>query len=170
MDRFRLEGSQRGSSPSSSVSSSITHLSVILYLHLSSLLFKLWLYNPSDPNFPFPLASTILQIPISKTNSVQDTLLWKYSKNGKYQVKKAYDFLARDHLVHPRHDQPQMGSWSRIWKVKVPLKVNNFIWKLMHDRLPTLLNLNIRGISTSNIYPLCNEGNCNSPLFTLSFC
>ena len=120
--------------------------------------------------FPFPLASTILQIPISKTNSVQDTLLWKYSKNGKYQVKKAYDFLARDHLVHPRHDQPQMGSWSRIWKVKVPLKVNNFIWKLMHDRLPTLLNLNIRGISTSNIYPLCNEGNCNSPLFTLSFC
>ena len=30
--------------------------------------------------YPFPQASTILQIPISKTGSVQDKILWKYSK------------------------------------------------------------------------------------------
>ena len=38
MDWFRLRGSRRGFSLNSSVSSSITHLGAILYLHLSSLL------------------------------------------------------------------------------------------------------------------------------------
>ena len=41
VDQFRLGGSRRGFSPSTSVSSSITCHSVILCLHLSSLLFKL---------------------------------------------------------------------------------------------------------------------------------
>ena len=44
VDRFRLGGLRRGFLPSSSVSTSITHLSVILCLHLSSLFFKLLFY------------------------------------------------------------------------------------------------------------------------------
>ena len=37
VDRFRLGGPHRGFSPSTSVSSLITHFGVILHLHLSSL-------------------------------------------------------------------------------------------------------------------------------------
>ena len=44
VDRFRLRGSRRGFSSSSSVFSSISRLNVILYLHLSSLLLKLSFY------------------------------------------------------------------------------------------------------------------------------
>ena len=44
LDRFRLVGLWRGFLPSSSISSSITHLGVILCLHLTSLLFKLSFY------------------------------------------------------------------------------------------------------------------------------
>ena len=44
VDRFRLKGSQKGFSPSSSISSSITHLGVILWLHLSSLTLVLYFY------------------------------------------------------------------------------------------------------------------------------
>ena len=44
VDRFQLRGLRRGFSPSTSVSSSITHFGVILYLHLSFLLFKLYIY------------------------------------------------------------------------------------------------------------------------------
>ena len=44
MDQFRLGGLWRGFSPNSSVSSSITRLGVILCLHLSSILFKLYIY------------------------------------------------------------------------------------------------------------------------------
>ena len=45
MEQFQLGGSQRGFLSSTSVSSSITHLDVILCLHLSSLLFKLYIYH-----------------------------------------------------------------------------------------------------------------------------
>ena len=44
VDQFRLGGPRRGFSLSASVSFLITHLGVILYLHLSSLLFKLYIY------------------------------------------------------------------------------------------------------------------------------
>ena len=43
--------------------------------------------------YHFHQASSILQIPISKMNSVQDTLCWKFSNNGEYQVYKAYNLL-----------------------------------------------------------------------------
>ena len=36
------------------------------------------------------------------------------------------------------------------------MKINTFIWKLIQDRLPTLLNLNNRGIRTQTTCPLCN--------------
>ena len=44
MDRFRFGGLQRGFLLSSSFSSLITHFGVILCLHISSLLFKLYFY------------------------------------------------------------------------------------------------------------------------------
>ena len=44
MDRFRLGGPRREFSLSTLVSSLIAHLGIILYLHLSFLLFKLYIY------------------------------------------------------------------------------------------------------------------------------
>ena len=44
VDRFQLRGSQRGFSPSSLVSSTITRLGIILYLHLSSFTLVLHIY------------------------------------------------------------------------------------------------------------------------------
>ncbi|XP_075659252.1 uncharacterized protein LOC142629156 [Castanea sativa] len=107
--------------------------------------------------YPFSQALQILQIPISKTNFVLDKLLWRFSKNGEYQVKKAYELLTRDDSSHPRYFQANMGWWRTFWKIKVPLKISTFIWKLLHNCLPTFLNLHARGISSSKLCPLCNE-------------
>ena len=62
-----------------------------------------------------------------------------------------------DHSTFAKQAQTQAGVWNLIWRVKVPQKINNFTWKLMHDSLPTLLSLKNRGISTSSTCPLCNE-------------
>ena len=51
----------------------------------------------------------------------------------------------------------QKGVWNLIWCVKVPLKISTFVWKLMLDRLPTMLSLFNRGISSLNLCPFCNE-------------
>ena len=107
--------------------------------------------------YPFPQALKILQIPISKANFVPDKLLWRFSKNGDYQVKKAYELLTRDASIHSRYLQANMGWWRTFWKIKVPLKISTFIWKLLHNCHPTLLNLHARGISSTKLCPLCNE-------------
>lgn len=47
--------------------------------------------------------------------------------------------------------------WRLIWKVKLPLKILTFIWKLLHDSLPVFEVLNNRGITISSKCLMCNE-------------
>lgn len=75
-----------------------------------------------------------------------------FSNNGEYQVHKAYVILSRKEAC-----QAHSGWWRSFWKIKVPLKISNFVWKLLNNCLPTFLNLHIRGISTGNLCPTCNE-------------
>ena len=107
--------------------------------------------------YHFHQASPILQIPISKMNSVQDTLCWKFSNNGEYQVYKAYNLLSRNYAGQSGFFQAHSGWWRSFWKIKVPLKVSNFVWKLLNNCLPTFHNLHVRGISNGNFCPMCNE-------------
>ena len=72
-------------------------------------------------------------------------------------MKKAYELLTKDALSQSRHFQANMGWWRSFWKIKVPLKINTFIWKLLHNFLPTFLNLHARGILTTKLCPMCNE-------------
>ena len=104
---------------------------------------------------PKPLQSCKFLFP--KQDQFKVKFYGNTQKNGDYQVKKAYEFLVMDHLTLAKQAQTQEGVWNLIWRVKVPLKINNFTWKLMHDSLPTLLSLKNRGISTSSTCPLCNE-------------
>lgn len=125
--------------------------------------------------YPYPQWSEILKIPLSKTSSVSDKLLWKHSNNGEFKVKNAYNLLFEDSYSpspnQSRHTHIQTGVWKLISKIKVPLKICNFVWKLMHDSLPTFLTLKNRGISTHSSCPLCNTGWIHiKSFFALSFC
>lgn len=111
--------------------------------------------------YPHPLFDEILRILISKTGMISDKLLWKHSSSGEYSVKNAYNLLLKDHLqdshsqLRPCQNPPEV--WNLIWKVNVPYKVSLFVWKLMHDRLPTLLSLKNKGIPTDSTCPMCKE-------------
>ena len=114
--------------------------------------------NSSHTNiYPFPLSKKILQIPLPTIHDVQDKLFWKFSNeaNGNYKVKRAYEITMQDsHSSGNIHGNQNV--WNLIWGVKVPLKINTFVWKLIQDKLPTLLNLNNRGIPTQTTCPLYN--------------
>lgn len=58
-------------------------------------------------------------------------------------------------LLRPCQIPPEV--WKLMWKVKVPYKVNLFVWKLLHDSIPTLLTLKNRGIPTNSSCPMCKE-------------
>nr|POE78112.1 hypothetical protein CFP56_37904 [Quercus suber] len=68
--------------------------------------------------YPFHQASTILQIHISKTNSMLDKLCWKFSNNGEYLVHKAFDILSRKEACQARFFQAHSGWWRSLWKIK----------------------------------------------------
>ena len=107
--------------------------------------------------YPPSLARKIFQFPISKTNSVQDKLVWKHSSDGVYNVKKAYEILNLEQLQPTNHNPFNQVVWTILWKVKTPLKINSFVWKLLLDSIPTFSNLRSRGISTKSNCPFCNE-------------
>ncbi|GLT39019.1 hypothetical protein SLA2020_132290 [Shorea laevis] len=65
---------------------------------------------------------------------------WKYDVEGKYQVKKAYNFLATSECL----SEAQFSQW--IWCRLVPSKVSFFGWRLCLDILPTKWNLQKRGV------------------------
>ena len=133
---------------------------------------RIWKVDLVRKLYPFPQANEILQIAISKTDSVQDKLLWKYSREGNYQVKRAYELIAQDIARQSRPWQAQNGWWRSFWKIKVPLKISIFIWKLIHNCLPTFLNLHIRGITNVKWCPMCNEEeeSLNSSFSSLPLC
>ena len=74
--------------------------------------------------YPFPVYEEILQLPLPKTNTRGDKLLWKHSKSG-------------DAVCH-RVNHVESKVWKPIWRIKTPQKICTFVWKLLHDSLPTL--------------------------------
>ena len=119
---------------------------------------KSWKADLVRTLYPFSLSKQILQVPLPKTHDVQEKFLWKFSNegNGNYKVKRAYEIIIQDsHSSWNTHGQQSV--WNLIWGLKVPLKINTFVWKLIRDRLTTLLNLSNRGIPTQTSYPLCNS-------------
>ena len=87
--------------------------------------------------------------------------MWRHSNTGEYTLKQAYNLLLKDHLQEAHsHLRPGLippEVWELIWKVQVPHKINLFVWKLLHDSIPTLFTLKKRGIPTDGICPMCKE-------------
>lgn len=83
--------------------------------------------------------------------------LWKHSITGEYQVRTAYTLLNSEMGNLSWQNQLNPKIWSLIWKVKVPLRIINFIWRLLRDSLANFLNLRQRGLSLDTTCPLCHE-------------
>ena len=47
--------------------------------------------------------------------------------------------------------------WHKIWQLKVPNKVQIFIWRFIHNSLPLHRTLKRRRIKTETLCPMCNK-------------
>ena len=99
--------------------------------------------------------------------------MWKHSSTGYYQVNKAYNLLHKSYMENnsnlERHLDIHNDVWTVLWKVKLPLKVLTFVWKLLHDCLPVKLMLANRGIPVVDVCPMCN-GESESPSHLFLYC
>ena len=99
----------------------------------------------------------ILALPLNHLDS-QDNLIWTANKTQQFSVKFAYrialKWKSRDWVEHSSARQ-HGATWGRIWKLNIPLKVLNFIWRACSNCLPTRNNLwrrKVRIKATCDIY------------------
>ena len=86
-----------------------------------------------------------------------DYLYWSLEKNGLYSVKFGYKLLCEEERVEEASGssrQSMAGLWSRIWSLKVPRKINKFLWRACAKCLPTKVNLMKRKIVVNSICQL----------------
>ena len=98
-----------------------------------------WKPNLVKAIYPSPISNEILSLPISTIGADADRQVWKHSSSGDYQVKKAYNLLSRNTEVSTQ------TWWHVIWKVQVPLKICNMVWRLYMTTCLPSIHLEIGG-------------------------
>ncbi|KAL0002033.1 hypothetical protein SO802_015814 [Lithocarpus litseifolius] len=85
----------------------------------------------------------ILRIKLGEEHD-RDKVRWKETKNGCFSVKTAYRVaLCLNQPENPEHSTAREDKkfWNKMWKLPIPPKVRNFMWRTCSDILPTSANL-----------------------------
>jgi len=106
---------------------------------------------------PFEV-TTILNIPLCH-HLPEDSIIWVGNKKGIFSVKSAY-YVAKKLLDSDIQGETSRGDvraplWKRIWQLNIPEKIRIFAWRLCMNAIPTMVNLNRRGIQVDVLCPIC---------------
>jgi hypothetical protein len=88
---------------------------------------------------------------------IHDHLIWKSERNGCYSVRSAYR-LCVEGLIDVSHLRCP-GNWQNIWRLKVPQKVKNLLWRMCRGCLPTRVRLQDKGVSCPKNCESCDRPN-----------
>ncbi|XP_028216728.1 uncharacterized protein LOC114398781 [Glycine soja] len=82
---------------------------------------------------------------------VNDHWKWAAEPSGCYSTKSAYKAIH-----HVTVEDGQDGKFKELWKLRVPLKVAIFMWRLIQDKLPTKVNLKKKRVELQEyLCPFC---------------
>ncbi|KAF7843689.1 reverse transcriptase [Senna tora] len=104
-------------------------------------------------NIPFlheHASREIASIFISLAPNTEDILAWKFSKDGDFSIKSAYNST-----FPPNQTTNTNLSW--IWKTDSHPRENHFLWQTYHKGIPTAKKLNSINCLPSPICRLCNS-------------
>jgi hypothetical protein len=86
---------------------------------------------------------------VSLSAEEEDQNLWKWMSNGEYTASSAYS-------VQFQGSHPPFRS-KKLWKARTEPKVKIFAWTMMHQKILTADNLEIRGMQHDPLCLLCNS-------------
>jgi len=89
-----------------------------------------------------------------------DRLIWKETKDGKFNVRSAYHLgksLAANSGGQSSSVIKDNGMWKYLWMLRVPNQVKMFTWRACHEILPTRANLLKRKVVENNLCPCCKR-------------
>lgn len=76
----------------------------------------------------------------------EDVWWWRLEESGAFTVRSMYKKLEGTRLEERSALEEQGTVFSSIWKSPAPSKVVAFSWKLLHDRIPSKVNLAYRHV------------------------
>ncbi|CAJ2652404.1 unnamed protein product [Trifolium pratense] len=133
---------------------SVMHLQNIKVKHLISNTTKEWDSHVINNIFDQGTADAILRTPLFQ-QVTSDKLVWKAEKKGNYTVKSAYRLCVEELLDTSHLSRP--GFWSGIWRLKVPPKVKNLLWRICRGCFPTRARLRDNGIQCPSNCVVCDD-------------
>ncbi|CAM8902040.1 unnamed protein product [Rhodiola kirilowii] len=89
------------------------------------------------------------------------TIRWKFSSNGAFSVKSAYELIMQleDKKKGEKGEQSDASGiirfWKRVWNCKVPNKIKILCWRAYYNSLPDAMNLRKRGIHMNFCCKIC---------------
>lgn len=95
----------------------------------------------------------IIKIPVAHTTQGVDKWFWLEDVKGQYTVKSGYRLLSSSLPHFSANNIP--FKWLRLWNLSISPKVKNFLWRVMHDCLPTLENLKRKFVDVNPICQVC---------------
>ncbi|XP_074278455.1 uncharacterized protein LOC141602045 [Silene latifolia] len=87
--------------------------------------------------------------------NTDDFIYWKYTLDGHYIVCSAYKALTSEQVKIDAN--VPMQFWRHLWKLRLHPCCKVFIWKLMHNALPTKDLLIKKGLQLPSYCVLCNR-------------
>ncbi|KAM6561714.1 hypothetical protein CsatA_030953 [Cannabis sativa] len=103
------------------------------------------LFNNRDSNL-------ILSIPLSSSR-ICDSWFWNLEKTGHFTVKSTYRYLQLNKEADVNLNSS--GVWKLIWKLRVPPKAKDLLWRAASDCLPTKTRLQSRHVPIQSNCPRC---------------
>ena len=80
---------------------------------------------------------------------MEDKHIWRFSANGQYSAKTAYEgFFLGATVFRP---------WEKIWKTWAPAKCSFFMWLVAHNKCWTADRLAKRGLPHPDRCPMCDQ-------------
>ncbi|KAK8552369.1 hypothetical protein V6N12_040967 [Hibiscus sabdariffa] len=104
-------------------------------------------------------AERIICIPLAKSKP-SDELVWRCDPTGVYSPKSGYRLLSET-AIHQHtlsldtYSSLFFSFYSSLWELPVPAKCKTFMWRFMHNFVPTFSNLCLRKLMVRNMCPLC---------------
>lgn len=94
--------------------------------------------------------------------------MWHYNCNRQYSIKSGYKVFMSSHYQPLLTSSDVVGKM--IWALRVPGKMNNFLWNVLHNVLPTCDNLWMRSMVVPKYCLFCTVvENVDHILFTCPF-
>lgn len=111
-----------------------------------------WDYDVVTNLFNARNRDLILKIPLS-TRRDRDVWYWLADPCGVFSVRSCYKMMTYD------ANNSSSSFWRRLWKLNVPGKVKNFLWRAVKNVLPTTNNLLSCRVQVLPTFSVCNAYN-----------